>query len=97
MSLLKEFSIITKKENCNNFFVSHESIDYFKENMFHENLRFSILDNLCFEINNLLCDFKENNMFISLSDLTTLAFLHLSIEDFIEEQYCNSFSTIFSE
>lgn len=95
MDLLKDFSIIVKKEN-GSLFVSYDNLNYFNENMYQENIHYRDLDKLRFEINKFLCSF-DNNMSISLSDLTTLSYLETEIFDYIEEQYNNSDSTIFSE
>lgn len=85
MNLLNEFSII--ENNVLYTTVIHENLEYFKMNMFNDNIRLTILDKLSQEINELLYDFDKFKKFISLSDLTTLAFLHKDIEDFIENSY----------
>jgi hypothetical protein len=91
----KDFSIITKKAN-GNLFVSYDNLNYFNENMFQENIHYRDLDKLRFEINSFLRNCNSDTP-ISLSDITTLAYLETSITDYIEDQYNNPFSTIFDE
>ena len=95
MTLLNEFSIIEAKEN-GSLFVSYDNLNYFNENMFQENVHYRELDELRFEIKDFLCNCNTDTP-ISLSDLTTLAYLEVSINDYIEERYNNLDSTIFDE
>jgi hypothetical protein len=97
MNRLNEFKIIMKKENSNKFFVSHENISLFKEKMLNQKIRWYVLDSLMYDISSFISNAKNENNIIGLDDLTTLGFLHLSIDDFIEEQYCNLHSEIFHD